>query len=356
MAGYMKRTVLLLFLTLTLLFPVFLSGKEKDGKDTRLGLLFYFHTDQAAEIKDYYTVGGKVKLKTEASDKLKFQFEVDINNSEIELDELWGQYDFGAPSLRFGLFENTILMEDSFNRRESVFANKNYLQERLHDMGWSTNDSVGLRLSEKSSKSKLGIDSSSELIYIPDSSGLMLTAGFSYPWAQKDSFLGLSVSYYPQTISGLWDDAPSASVDGFAGDQYIMGTVYFGDSTEKRKLIYKLEAAMGSNLSDPVEYTQYPGDGGCSWFLGANGWLGYIISLNKLDWTPGLNCSFQIHDLSAPEANTTTVKIGNRLNWKDDFYIHADAGVEINNYFEGEDRNIETKPDVLCAIRLQYQY
>ncbi|MDC7218693.1 MAG: hypothetical protein PQJ59_02070 [Spirochaetales bacterium] len=349
-------------LTLLLLFPItLLAGKEKIAEDTKLGLLLYFHTDQDAEIKDYYSAGGTIKIETKPTDNLEFQFEIDINNSEVELDELWARYDFKDPKVKFGFFDNTILMEDSYNRRESLFANSNYFQDRLEEMGWRSSNSAGIRLDGDEDRNNIGSNWSAEAFYITDSSEPMFTAAFSYPWAEKDSFAGASITYYPQFCSDFLDDDTAASLtspsqEGFIEDQYMMGNLYFGDNTEKRKWVYKVEAGMGNNLTSPVSYTHYPDDGSCSWFVGADSWMGYVISFRELQWTPGLNTAVFIHDLSDPEANTTIIKTGNRLRWLKDFYLHLDAGVEINNYFDGSDKEVETDPEVLCAVRLQYQY
>ena len=80
------------------------------------------------------------------------------------------------------------------------------------------------------------------------------------------------------------------------------------------------------------------------------------MDLENCKWTPAVDISFYIHDFSFAEVNTTCIKLGNRLNWDDTFFLHFDAGVEINSWYDGdrdEAENLVTGLEILWGVSFQ---
>ena len=74
------------------------------------------------------------------------------------------------------------------------------------------------------------------------------------------------------------------------------------------------------------------------------------------EWTPSLDGGVFIHNLEEGECHTVTLKLGSRFNWRDDFFIHLDLGVEVDTSYRREDGELKlmTGLEELWGIKLQY--
>lgn len=337
-----------------------LSAYEEISENIECGSLFYFKTDQDRIDEEYYSLGSKLKFQMKPMKYWKMKLEIDAGTDAVRVDEIYARYKKGKNKIKLGTFENSLLVDDFFNSREYPFASDGYVRNRLDDMGWYSSNSLGVQHFQMISGQKGDWGHVGELVYSANSSEMKITVGMGYSQGGDDSVMGVIFSYYPHFIHDLWGDSSfslssSAHDNGYYEDHYFLINAFIGDMTETRKLIYKIEYTTGNNLNDPVGYIQYPGDGGISWFFASDFFAAYIMDKGDVQWTPAVNLSYYIHDLSVAESNTVTVRLGNRLNWDDTAYLHFDLGVEIDSYYEGDSSSdLITCLGALCGISLQF--
>ncbi|OQY33754.1 MAG: hypothetical protein B6241_06785 [Spirochaetaceae bacterium 4572_59] len=340
--------------------PVFIYGSDDKKEDSSsVDPIFYLKTDQDQMQEEYYSIGAKVKLKSEADKHWKFRMELDAGTDVIRVDEVWGRYKKSDKIIKFGVFENSLLVDDYFNSRERLFALDGYVRSRLNEMGCYTTNSLGVRYSNI--REENGLDSGGYLEGFFNSSSfeLFLNGAIAAVFGERADFLGISFSYYPYFIHHHFESSDTLSMistpeGGFYRDNYGILNLFFGNMENNKKWSYKVEYSIGTNLYDPIGYTHYLGEGAMSWFSGLDAFVGYTVKTKDTDWTPALNISLYIHDISEYKARTLSCKIGNRLILDDHFYLHVDLGTDIHSYYADSNSKIETGLEAVCGLSLQY--
>lgn len=335
-------------ITLLILSVPFTSvfGDIKLGKGLDLDTLVYFKTDQDRATEEYFSLGAKLELEYEIEDNWELQLKLDVGTDAIRVEDLWGKVKFDFWRLKFGLFENWLLVDDIFTSRENIVAEDNPVRNYIDDMGWYSPGAVGVKFYRNYKGKGVPISAYSHLNFQPSNTELQLDAGVLWAYNGERSFLGLMGAYYPFFIHEMW----VGSDNSYTQNNNFLINAVIADFSENTPLQYKVELTLANNLIDPVGYVHYPGDGEPSWFFGSYAYAGFPVGKEKFVWTPGLTFSFIIYELDLPEADSIGVRLGNKFVWNDIVSLNVELGIGINTYYSP---NLITELEPLWGITLQ---
>jgi len=347
---YLNRLLLSSLIGITVLSG--LSAKEHDEKKTDLNTKFYFKTDQDRAVSEYFALGAELELHFDVSDQWELEMEVDAATDKIQLEEIWGKVKLAPASVKFGMFENDLTLDDRLSSTEYLFSTDSIIRKRLEYMGWYSPAATGVLARRNYKDGELPFSGYAHVMFQPSGREVQADLGLYYPYGGEDTWLGISGAYYPFFIHSNW----IGSDNSYTQDHNFLIQAAVADFSDEALFIYKGDITLGNNLIDPVGFIHYPGEEGVSWFLGSDLFAGLPLISGDFVWTPALNASFLIHDLSTPEAWSSSIRMGSRLAWNEMFFIHVDTGLEIDTRYDSDaDQNqkLVTGLEVLWGIKIQ---
>ena len=325
------------------------SNKKTDLEWDDLGLSaeFYFETDQDRVMEEYYEIGAKLEFEFDAPRHWKMQLELEAAMDGLDLEEVWGRWKGEDYKIKAGLFKNEILLEDQLSDPYECFINDNLIKERMDQNGWYSKSSTGVKIYEDVNYA--------HLLFQPTGREMQAIAGWYYPFAGEDSYLGASFVYYNYFVHNLW-----VGGEGFTNDNnFLLSTAVADLSLKKLPFFYKVEVTGGNNLIDPIGFVHFPSEGDVNWFLGGDLLVGLPRGDEDFLWTPALNLSIIMQDIiEYPEAWTSYVRMGHQLAWDETFYIRLEAGLEIDTYYdtyEHADPTLVTGLEALWGISVEVE-
>lgn len=353
------------FLLFFLLAPLVSAG-DKGEKTLRAGALLSLESTPTEEQAEPYRAVFRGYLDASPRAPWLFRLQADVTGEAVRLDELWGQYAFDDRCrLRFGLFENSLLMEDAPGAG-AFSAEGGRLRERLERMGWYSGNSMGARYSGEGEV----LEGSAEFFFISNSSEILLRGDLSRPVGGGRA--GLSLAYYPHLFHNMWGEPTSSHSSesktfsigtprkrGVYEVHYFLADLYWGKLTDEPGLIYKAELTGGNNLSDPAGVLAYGGDDdSLSFFLGGDLLVGRVWGGEAFTWTPGLNLSLICENLEEPKRGSFGILLGNRWVWNNRLSLFLDSGVELTNYYESREseRRLMTGAEARLSLRGEYRF
>ena len=297
--------------------------KELEWDDLGLSAEFYFETDQDRVEEEYYKIGAELEFEFDAPRHWEMKLELDASMDMIEVEEVSGRWKGDNFRVKAGLFENEILLEDQLPGSFECFINDNLIKERMELNGWYSASSTGVKIYEDANYA--------HLLFQPTGREMQADAGWYYPFAGKDTYLGASAVYYNYLVHRLW-----VGGEGYTNDHNFLISAAAADlSLNNKPFFYKLEVTGGNNLIDPIGFVHFPSAGDVNWFLGGDLLVGYPRGDGDFLWTPALNLSIIMQDITEyPEAWTSYLRMGHQLAWDDTFFIRLEAGLEIDTYYD----------------------
>ena len=179
----------------------------KIGKGLELETVFYFKTDQDRALDEYFSMGARFELEYRIEENWDFQLQVDAGTDALRVDEVWGKVDVDSCRLKFGMFENALLLDDLLSSRERIYAGKNPVSDRLDEMGWYSPGATGFSFYRNYSGDGLPLSAYTHLYFQPSAMEIQFDMGALWSYAGEDSYFGLMFAYFPFFIHDLWVDS-----------------------------------------------------------------------------------------------------------------------------------------------------
>ncbi|MDC7240572.1 MAG: hypothetical protein PQJ50_09450 [Spirochaetales bacterium] len=318
-----------------------LAAKEEIGKKLDFGADLYLKSNSEDVLADFYDIGAKLRFYFYPTKNWEMKLKIQADMRKFKLEELYADYSFDNSHIRFGMYENTLVYEDGLKAVESPFVLSSFINNRLSEMGWYSDAGLGVTYGYDIGDSNWGGESSA--YFSSTTSTFMFDSNINYAMGKTDLGAIASVIYF------VHPHDPESF--------YYYFNAYAANGDVKEKWNYKWDVSFGKNIGDPGGNTHYPG-GAKTWshFWASDAYLSYNVPFGKNGrntWTPSVGATYTMHDIEVPESSTTDVKLGSRFALRKSFYIHTDAGIRTNIYY---DPDLTTGLELLWAASLRYRY
>jgi len=323
----MKKVMILI--SIMLLVAVVSYAKPKDAIKLDAEVQFKLDDSDITGDKYYaeYKIEGSLEVKYRLNDRLSTLIDIDIDRKGVDPEEISVLYNFDENnSIRGGLFDSRLVMNDFLKKKQELFFYNSPGVQYIKDSGFTNIDTGVEYRNKRFLADNVRLDVSALFNSAHNESQFILTGYYNF--VEELDFIAFTISYLPFVVHNV---ALGSGSSEYKYNNFIFDLKYHKNVD---RLVCSAEAAIGTNLIDPVGYLHFPGEED-SWFASADAALGWNFDLKKFIYTPALRCGVMCPDIKYIDENRRfELMLGNWFHGKY-VLLHLDAGLRFDTYNDG---------------------